>query len=625
METGVAKRQRAIVGVLIGVWSTWSAGAARVLHVSTKGNDGNAGTRAAPLATPAGARDALRALRKKQGLPPGGVTVLLRGGRYVLAEPWVLSPEDSGTKDSPIVYAAAPGETAVLSGGRRVDGWKRAKGRLWTVDLPLVKAGRWYFRQLFADGRRRPRARTPNEGFFRTTGPLSKYAQRAKGHWGGYRGVGDLRRKHPDAYCGFAFRPGDIKRWTNWRDAEVITYHSWECSWQTIRRIDPARSEVLFNTPCRYPIGFFSAQTRYRVENVPEALDRPGEWILDRRSGLLSYLARDGEDPSRMAFIAPRLERLLVLAGLPNRPVEHVTFRGLSFRHARYPMGIYDVARDWPKPALKVFPDWPTAFPPGYTDAQAAPRCGQVIELRDAAHCALEDCEVTLIGSSAVKIFRRSRHNRVAGCRIHDVGGGGVLIGMTVRRVDRAKVPRSEAPSHNTIEDNRIEHISLVHPSAVGVWIAQSHHNRVRHNLIADVGYAGVHVGWTWGRSPNHTDHNVIEGNHIHHVMRDLADAAGIYSLGPQTGCVYRENYIHDIRRADGAVGAPVDGLFFDQGSQHIHVERNVIRRCDHAAFRFNQCKKQDMTWKDNDFDTGDAPVTLRDVTKRAGPRPRPR
>ena len=597
--------------------------AQRVLYVSTTGDDAWAGTAAAPLKTLAAARDAVRALKARGGLPDGGVRVVIRGGRYVLDEPLTLTADDSGAKEAPIVYAAAPGEKAILSGGRAVTGWRNVRGNLWTVELPAVKAGKWHFRQLFSDGRRLTRARTPNEGFFQTVGPLSKFAERAQKRWGGYQGAQGLRREHPDAYCGFAYRPGDIKQWTNWRDAEIITYHSWECSWQTVRRIDPAKSEVHFNTPCRYPIGFFSNEARYRIENVPEAMDAPGEWCLDRKTGLLSHLAREGEDPSKMDFVAPVLERLLVLQGRPDRPIEYVAFRGLSFRHAKYPMGIYDVAPDWPAPARKVLPDWPGGFPPGYTDAQAAPRCGQAIELRDATHCAIEDCEIALIGSSGIKVFERGRHNRIAGCRIHDVGGSGVLVGLTTRRIDPKQTPPSDAPSHNVIEDNRIEHTSLVHPSAVGIWIAQSHHNTVRRNLIADVGYAGIHLGWTWGRAPNYTDHNVIEANHIHHVMRDLADAAGIYSLGPQEGTVYRGNYIHDIRRPAGAIGAPVDGLFFDQGSQHIRVERNVIRRCDHAPYRFNQCKKEDMTWADNDFDTGDSPIRLKDVIRNAGPKER--
>jgi len=611
--------QAAVVVGMVGCWAVTGAGG-EVLHVSTGGDDAGPGTKARPLATPKGARDAIRALRKKKALPAGGVTVLLHGGGYVLDEPLVLTPADGGTADAPIVYAAVPGENVVLSGGRRIAGWRRAKGALWTATLPDVKAGRWHFRQLFGDSRRLTRARTPNEGHFLTVGPLSKFAERSKRRWGGYGGTRDLRREHPDAYCGFAFRPGDIREGPAWRDAEIITYHSWECSWQTIRRIDLARGEVHFNTPCRYPIGFFGKACRYRIENVPAAFDAPGEWYLDRRTGVLSYLARDGEDPSRMEFVAPVLEKLLVLEGKPGRPVEHVTFRGLSFRHAKYPMGIYDVAPDWPAPARKADPTWPRDFPPGYTDAQAAPLCGQAVELRDASRCAFENCEMTQLGASAIKLFARCTHNRIARCRLHDLGGSGVLIGLNVRRVERSKTPPGDAPAHNLVEDCTIEHVSLVHPSAVGVWIAQSHHNTVRRNLIADVGYAGIHVGWTWGRYPNYTAHNLIERNHIHHVMRELADAAGIYSLGPQAGTVYRENYIHDLRRAPGCVGAPVDGLFFDQGSQHIHVERNVIRRSDHAAYRFNQCRKEDMTWSDNDFDAGDSPVKRADVVRNAGP-----
>src|SRR6185369_10105417 len=33
---------------------------------------------------------------------------------------------------------------------------------IWTTELPAVKAGPWYFRQLFINGKRATRARTPN-------------------------------------------------------------------------------------------------------------------------------------------------------------------------------------------------------------------------------------------------------------------------------------------------------------------------------------------------------------------------------------------------------------------------------------------------------------------------------
>ena len=39
---------------------------------------------------------------------------------------------------------------------------EKGKGRLWTTEVPEVKAGRWHFRQLYVGGRRAVRARTPN-------------------------------------------------------------------------------------------------------------------------------------------------------------------------------------------------------------------------------------------------------------------------------------------------------------------------------------------------------------------------------------------------------------------------------------------------------------------------------
>ena len=96
--------------------------------------------------------------------------VVLRGGTYYLDSPLMFGPEDSGTENAPVVYAAAPGERAVLSGGRRLQGgrWDQANGhRAWVVDLPEVKEGRWRFRQLFVNSARRPRTRLPKQGEYR--------------------------------------------------------------------------------------------------------------------------------------------------------------------------------------------------------------------------------------------------------------------------------------------------------------------------------------------------------------------------------------------------------------------------------------------------------------------------
>ena len=95
------------------------------LFVSSDGSNDNPGTKAHPLASLEGARDAIRRRRAAEGLRDGGMTVLLRGGTYFLAKTFELTAEDSGTVDAQIVYRACPVEQVRLSGGREVRGFVR--------------------------------------------------------------------------------------------------------------------------------------------------------------------------------------------------------------------------------------------------------------------------------------------------------------------------------------------------------------------------------------------------------------------------------------------------------------------------------------------------------------------
>jgi parallel beta-helix repeat protein len=137
--------------------------------VSPTGNDAWTGTLATPNATKTDgpfatltrARDAVRELKAKGPLT-APVMVRVRGGKYYVTETLAFGPQDSGTDQFPITYAAFPGETPELIGGRRLEGFKpAAKGQVaW--DLPEVKEGKWRFRSLFLDGQRQIRARFPN-------------------------------------------------------------------------------------------------------------------------------------------------------------------------------------------------------------------------------------------------------------------------------------------------------------------------------------------------------------------------------------------------------------------------------------------------------------------------------
>jgi hypothetical protein len=111
-----------LVGLLFAVWPSAVAPAEpqdaprTVFYVSTKGRDQWSGRLPAPdakqqdgpFATLAAARNAIRRLRSENRLP-GPVEVVVLGGTYHLAEPLVLTPEDTGTEKQPVTWSAYPG------------------------------------------------------------------------------------------------------------------------------------------------------------------------------------------------------------------------------------------------------------------------------------------------------------------------------------------------------------------------------------------------------------------------------------------------------------------------------------------------------------------------------------
>ncbi len=510
-------------------------------HVAPSGNDGWSGRLAEP--NPAGndgpfasldrARSAVRDLRKDNKLP-GPVTVSIRGV-HLLASPIVFTPDDSGTRDAPVTYAAAGDDKPVLSGGRRIMGWRQGPGEIWTAELPEVKAGPWYFRQLFVNGRRTRRARSPNDGYFRVAGLVDPKPNAA---WN--EGVDKFR-----------FQAADIDAYHDLDNVEVLVMHSWNTSRVRIASVDKSQSIVTFTGPTIFRPLAWDPEQRYYVENARELLDSPGEWYLDRETGVLAYWPLAGEDLRTAEVVAPVLTELVRLDGDPDagRFVDHVRLVGLSLQHA----------------------DW-TLSEKGYGDPQAAVTVPAVVSAKGARFCAVEQCEIAHVGTYGVWFSRGCKENRIVQNHIYDLGAGGVRIGEPT--MPAGDVAESSA---NLVSNNYIHDGGCVYAGAVGLWLAQSSHNEISHNEIHNFDYSGMSIGWNWGFEPNRTHHNRIEHNHVHHVVRGvLSDAGGIYMLGIQTGTAVRNNIFHDVFPYPGKP-AMAWGIYFDAGASELLVENNIV------------------------------------------------
>jgi len=163
-------------------------------------------------------------------------------------------------------------------------------------------------------------------------------------------------------------------------------------------------------------------------DGPPDALDNPGEWYLERKTGILTYWPKPGEDLRNAEMIAPELQQLLVLKGdvAANKPVHNVVLRGLTFSYTDWPLG-----------------------PNGYADSQAAIAVRGHLFAEGAVDCAFEDCTFSHLGGYGIDLGRGCQRCKIIGNELFDLAAGGIRIGET-------KIPRDPADQNfgHLITDN---------------------------------------------------------------------------------------------------------------------------------------------------------------------------
>jgi len=522
------------LGMLFLQTFAYSASQSVLFYVATNGSDAwsgrlespNAKEQDGPLATLAGARDAIRRWKAQQPAA-GPVEVRIRGGRYEIETPLVLDGRDSGSAESPVTYRAYPGESPVISGGRRITGWKR-EGKLWVAHLPEVQNGTWYFEALFADGTYQSPARAPNEGFFH---------------------IADVPDGDDKA---FLYRPEELGTLKNLDDARVVAINSWDTSHLRIADVDWQKHVIHFTGKPYYPFQQWRSVQPYFILHAREALDQPGEWFLEQKTGNLYYMPLPGQSMRNAEILAPVAQRLLEIKGTAKQPVCHLTFEGLRFYHTNFPI-----------PAE------------GFGPHQAAFHVRGAIYAEYMRNSRFLDCEIAHVSHYAMELNQGCQHNRIIRNHIHDLGAGGVRIGPP----SRSGLTEADDVFFNEVDNNWIHDGGNIFLEGVGVWIGQSSYNTVSHNEIYNLHYTGVSLGWSWGYEPSAANHNIIEFNHIHHVGKDvLHDMGGIYSLGISPGTILRNNLIHDT-------GDECRGIYTDEGSSDMLIENNIVYNTRCHAF----------------------------------------
>ncbi len=533
--------------------------------VATDGRDDNPGTFERPFATIQRARDEIRKY-VKEGLARD-MTVYIREGIYRVTEPIEFTLADSGTEQFGITYLSYKREKVIIDGGKVIDGWRVNADGIWQAkvgdDVP-------YMWELFLNGRRLQRARHPNTGYFRAGEAVNQTDS-------------------------FQFKNNDIPKPDDYRNVELIFLHDWNIGRSPIREIDlennivTTQKDIGFNTwwSC---IGRLPDEPYY-LENSVTFLDQPGEWFFDEPSSTLYYVPLSDESIETAEFVVPAAEQLLSVKVPPQEDqfIENLHFKGLTFQYCRW------VPKD------RHFLEMQAGFHGecGVILDEQGNECKGVVWHRMPAaldfemtkNSSLEECTLTKLGKAGVSFARSCTQNRIVGNRIYDIAGTGIMVGEGSRKRNTNnqvwwKANPEQAASHNTISNNLIETCGQIYFGSVGIWVGLSHHNTIAHNLIRDLPYTGVSVGWMWGTARTPCYHNRIENNHIHNVMIVLSDGAGIYILGTQEGTTIRGNLVYDV--VGTKARAPNNGLRWDKGGGGVLVTENLVYNINEEIMHFN-------------------------------------
>lgn len=578
---------------------TGLASAASVdFYVSVEGHDDSPGTLEKPFATLQRAQSAVRECIKEG--KDTDITVYVRGGNYFLEAPLHFTAQDGGRGAHTVIYKSFDNEKPVLSGGRLVANWQAGDGDQWTTTLPEAASGAWYFRQLFKEDARLSRGRFPNGDALMRVASVD------------------------DSVTAITLQEPLPAALTAEDDAELVVYQNWSITRVSIFSAEGALLHV--SQPAGW-IGHGDATTTSPdkpcyVENVAAFVDQPGEWRLDRNTGVLTYQAASGEDPNSALFIAPRLELLLKVEGTADEPVRNLRFEGLTFAHAEWPLpevGYCGIQAGHYGPSMSA----PAHVLPG------------ALEFTYADGCVLARCQVIHTGASGIVLGAGCRNNRVERCDLSDIGGNGIMVGWRgadISGSDRLVGDGSLSadwdtpalvPTNNAIADCTVTTCGAVNRGCVGIFDAFCDGTRISHNHVFNMPYTGVSIGFRWDSSETSQRNCTVEYNRIHDVMKMLADGGAIYTLGLQPGTVLQNNLLYDVHRSAFAHGgAPNNGIFFDQGSMGYLVEDNIIYNTSGEPIRFNQTGPENLTFTNNAFGVSpDDPAFPKTKAAEAGPR----
>lgn len=450
----------------------------------------------------------------------GGITINLQEGRYYMSEPLFLRPEDSGTKESPLVIRGSGTLKSFICGDAR-----QRHTQLW----PLKEQG--------------------------DSLPLSKYDDGLPKK--GMERIIDFNTT--DRTITIPAPPDSVLRdfVSKKPPLEMVVHQRWAIA---ILRVKDIRVDNGFAI-----VSFMEPESRLEFDHPwPQP-------VIGGEKGNSSFLLRTTEQRDG-------IEQLVVVDG-----ANYVRFEGITFDKTCWnrPLHKGHVTLQGGFPLVDAYKLKENPGLPWDKDLENQAwieRPVSAVTVRNAHHVDFHHVLFQNLASTALDFVDNISDCTVQNCTFGNIGGTAIMGGSfaeSPREVHRPYTDLAKRCQRLTIKENVVLDAANEDWGAVGIGLGYVRYCTISKNYVSRVSYSGICVGWGWTPHNTGMEHNYITGNKVIYYARQLYDAGGIYTLSNQPSSVISDNQISAPYPAPYATNDRGFCIYLDARTDGFTIENN--------------------------------------------------
>ena len=446
----------------------------------------------------------------------GGITITLQEGRYYMSEPLFLRPEDSGTKESPLIIRGSGTLKSIICGDAR-----QRHTQLW----PLKEQGDSLPKKRHDDG-------------------LPK---------GGMERMIDFNPANRTITI-----PTPPQNVLQTKNLEMVLHQRWAIA---ILRVKDIR--VLGDSVAE--VSFMEPESRLEFDHPwPQP-------VIGGERGNSSFLLRTTEQRDG-------IEQLVIVDGANYVRFEGMTFNKTCWNRPLH-KGHVTLQGGFPLvDAYKLTENPGLPWDKGLENQAWIERPVSAVTVRNAHHVDFYSVLFENLAATALDFVDNVSDCVVQKCTFGNIGGTAIMGGSfaeSPREVHRHYTDLAKRCQRLTIKDNFVVDAANEDWGAVGIALGYVRHCTISNNYVSFLSYSGICVGWGWTPLNTGMEQNRITGNSVRGYARQLYDAGGIYTLSNQPGSVISGNTISAPHPAPYATNDRAFCIYLDARTDGFTIENN--------------------------------------------------